>query len=249
MVINMADPIDDMLKDGEETPSASQAKNKLDVHSGNPIEGEEGLTPEEVEFSKLSGSAQDRFRKVIADKKRISEEAEYWKSQAEKGGKTSETPGLTTEAQQGIATLRKVGFSTKEDVRQEVNEGLATLRYNMELDRLETKYSGDDGRPKFTREEYEEYLTSHPAYKNYYPEDVYSKMFSEELFDWSVKHRVEPTVKQKTSPLRPVRTATQEEELTPESIEEHLKQPGGQQWYDEHLKEINATLEQSAKEQ
>ncbi len=233
-----------MLQDEEEqTSPASQAKNSSSTsNSGNPIEDDtEGRAPEEVTFDSLKGSTQDRIKAIIRDNKKLKEENDRLQKTIPSTG-VPPAPSFSPQAKEAIQKLREAGIATDSSVRQEINDSLAAMRYQSEIERLESKYSGEDGKPKFSRDEYEDYIGRHPEYRNYFPEDVYDKMYRDELEDWRSQHK-EETPKRPTAPsVRPSKTSGREETLTPEYIEQRLKQADGQQWYEENKEKINRAL-------
>src|SRR6185369_6968774 len=97
-----------------------------------------------------------------------------------------------------VRKLSDVGIATDEKVERKINESLGALRYQFELDRLESKWSGEDGRPKFDRVEYEDYVSRHPEYRGYLPEDVHEKMYREEIRDWETQHTASRPTRSKT---------------------------------------------------
>ena len=235
----MADDIDAML-DGKETPAPdSQSENgsQIDV----PDEGTQ--SEEEVEFNKLTGSTQERIRQLSHKARAAMEEAEMYKN----ASRTVPPPPpqeieSNPDVQQAVQKLRGVGIATQEDVDSRISQSLATLRYEQEMARLASVYTGKDNKPSFDRSEYEEFVRDNPVYANYYPEDTFKmKMFADEF---SGSSDAAPDVNEPKT-LKPTKTSQHKESLTPEYIEEKLKSldaDGKKQWYSEHLSEINATL-------
>lgn len=239
--------LDTFLQDqNQATDPASQPENNNGSNSGEPnqIEQPGGQSEEEVEFNTLSGSAQDRFRKVYRDLK----EKERQLQMVAEGrgvlpppppGGINDNPAIK-DAKDKLTNI--VGLADKDYVRSEVRNGLAAIRYEYELTRLENLYEGNDGRPKFTREEYEDFVSRHPNLNGYAPEDVYRyKMYPEELKEWELGHAGQQFQRAGSSSLRPTRTNRVEEELTPEKIEENL-QKFGQAWYDKNIDKINEVM-------
>ncbi|MDE2106325.1 MAG: hypothetical protein KGL39_54400 [Patescibacteria group bacterium] len=238
------DDIDSMLQGEDQIPTpASQAERKnVGPNSGNSIESTEGQNDEEVEFNSLSGSAQDRFRKIIRDLRQTREENEHLKRQPVYGqtpfGQVPPPPN--PDIQEAVRKLSEVGIATKDEVRKIIAETLGTVRFDDELNKLEGELDGNDGRPRFTREEYEDYINRHPQYRNYLPRDVYSVMYDEELTEWKIAHR-SAKPKTQSSSLKPTKTSVQDEEWTPEYIEQKIQEEGPS-WYDRHKDKINQVL-------
>jgi hypothetical protein len=236
----MADNIDAMLSQGKETPApASQASNGSQLDA--PDTGEP--TEEEVEFNKLTGSTQERIRKLVGDKKALLEEVEGYKNAM----RTVPPPPPSgnepnPDVQQAVQKLDAVGLATKDYTDQRIGQSLQILRYEQEMARLASTYTGKDGEPQFDRSEYEDFVRDNPVYANYYPEDVFrDKMFRDEF------HNLEGEKPESVSPktLRPTKTSQPKETFTPEYIEEKLKSlppEEKKQWYQDNLAEINATL-------
>jgi len=239
----MPDELDNLLQ-GQNDPSASDSQSQttgqgLDFEERN---ASEQLTPEEIEFNSLTGSTQDRIKKLVSDKRNLSEQLDMERKRTYVPpppvyGNNQSNP----EVSDAVRKLSDVGIATDEKVEKKINESLGQLRYENELLRLESKFSGDAGEPKFVRDEYEDYVSSHPQYRNYLPEDVYRKMYDEELLNIEVQKR-QGTPNKNVRTLKPARTQVQGESLTPEYIEERLKQPDGQQWYSDNVTKINAVL-------
>lgn len=233
-----------LREENEQTPTASQAGKSSMSDSGTPSEDTEGQTPEEVEFNSLKGSTQDRIKALVREKRRVLEENERLKTNSSSTptpGIVPPAPGITPEIKEAVSRLHDVGIATQEDIDAKIQRALGFKNYDDELKRLESSLNGEDGRPKFTREEYEDYVNRHQEYRNYLPEDVYEKMYREELSDWRINHK-ESTTRSKTPSMKPVRTSGREEALTPEYIEQRLKAPDGPAWYDENKDRINAAL-------
>ncbi len=236
-----------------ETPSVSPTEMTTageDV-SVNP-EGAGNLSPEEAHWNSLKGQSQDRFRELSKTNAQLREELEMARRQAQYAPSYApsyqqpsyvENPGVV----EAVNKLEGFGVATKKYVDQkiddQVNNRLSNLVYQMELERLEGKYSGNDGLPKFDRSEYQEFLQLHPEYRNYTPEDVYQKMYDAEILDWKVQNyssKAQP--KSNSSSLRPTKTQVREEPLTPEMIDQRLREPDGKEWYDRNLSKINKVL-------
>lgn len=245
----MPDELDDLLQGSDQDASSdSPSGNQNDgSNSDNQSNGTGGQTTEEVEFSRLSGSAQDRFRVVLKEREQLRRELDLFRN-----GTQNFAPQQQTQQQDNpqvadaVNKLREVGLTTKKDVEEMLQSTLAQTRYQLELNRLEDSFNGSDGKPKFTREEYFDYVGRHPEYKDYLPEDVYGKMYSEELDDWKAQNRNRGgNSGQRSSSLRPTRTNVQGDQLTPESIEETLqKLPPDQRqtWYNKNIDKINQVM-------
>lgn len=237
----MADDIDAMLSQENQTPApTSQVQNgsQIDV----PDDG--SLSEEEVEFNKLSGPAQERFRKIVHDKRDLAEKVSTYENML----RTMPPPAPANneqnpDVQQAVRKLSDVGIATKDDVNNIVGQSLSVLRYEQEMNRLASTYTGKENEPQFDRSEYEDFVKDNPVYANYYPEDVFKfKMFPDEFSN--IGNAGKESVSQTTT-LKPTKTSQHKETFTPEYIEDKLKslpEAERKQWYSENLSEINATL-------
>lgn len=249
----MADDLDALLQGkDEDTSSVSQTEIKTQAtDSSNPIEGgAEQQEPEEAEWRSLKGPTQDRIKRLIQEKK--AQEAENARLRSAVGTVPPPPPGYGGQSdpnvQDAVRKLDQVGLATKDFVKESVDQSVGNLRWQFEIERLESKYSGDDGRPKFDREEYQDYIGRHPEYRSYLPEDVYDKMYHEELHDWD-SQQTGGKVLSRNKTLRPTRTTSGgEEPLTPELIEARLREPDGRAWYEKNIEKINTVLGRPPKE-
>ena len=235
----MPDDLDDMLQGKDEiTSSASPAGTKPQAKElGEPIEGTNQQSPEEVEFNSLKGSARERFRDMF----RRAREAEE-KLAIAPAGQPSYTPAPQPNLQvkDAVEKLSAVGITTDEKLDRKLSESIGGLRYQFELERLGTHYNGENNAPKFEKDEYEDYVKRHPEYAGYQIEDVFHyKMYPEEFRDWESQNVRRP-VGQRT--LKPTKNMAPSEGLTPESIEARLKEPDGRAWYEKHKDEINRVV-------
>lgn len=234
----MADDLDAMLQ-GADQPPASPAQT---------TEGQQDdatqQTPEEVEFNSLTGSTQDRIKKLI----RRAQDAEA-KSVS---GETRVVPPppanfQNPETKVALEQLANAGVTTDEKLESKLNERENRLLWNFEMNRLESKYDGSKGEPKFVRDEVEDFMRTHQNLVAYAPEDVFRfKMFNDEFSNLE-RQTTSPKTGQ-TSTLRPSKANVQDEAMSPERIEETLQNPNmtleqKQQWYDANLDKINAALE------
>lgn len=230
-----------------ETPAATPAETITpDAGSSVNQNGAVNLSPEEVSWNNLSGSAQDRFRETTRELARVRREREDLLARQQSVPENrfnaldnAPVPG----AQDAVQTLDKIGMAPKQYVDQQINQQLSGLVYNMELERLGGRYDGSNGLPKFDREEYENYIAIHPQYRNYTPEDVYNKMYDSEIFDWrSQQNQGRTNNRNSNTTLRPNRTQVREEPLTPEMIEQRLQEPDGTAWYAANIDKVNAVI-------
>jgi len=243
----MAQDIDAMLQpESEPDPAVPPAERRVQAtDSGEPLDAPELQSPEEVEFRALKGPTQDRIRKLIQEKNRMAQDLERLKTMPPAPNPYEGDPKRDPAISDAIRKLREVGVATDETVDQKIQESLSRMRYYTELDRLEQNFTGDDGRPKFDRVEYQDYISRHPEYSGYLPEDVYLKMYREELRDWEGQTGRDTRSSSKPS-LRPIKTQIRETAMTPEQIEARLKEPDGPEWYTKNQDKINRAIAQMA---
>lgn len=246
--MNPQDP--NLNGEGAETPIASPAET-ITPDEGTSVNPQGAATPspEEERWNNLSGAAQERFRQVTRENNALRQRLETPVQtqnypQIPVNGADSKTP----EVEAAVRRLSQVGIATKDEVNSVVDQKLAGLIYNQEIVRLESKFSGDNGLPKFDRDEYNDYVARHPQFRNYAPEDVYEKMYSPEILDWKMQNagKSPTSARAANSSLKPTRTQVREEPITPESIETRLQQPDGRQWYESHRDQIQTVLQKNA---
>jgi hypothetical protein len=227
----MADDLDQMLQGADDQTPAPQANQGGQDSQVTPLDSQ---TPEEVEFNSLQGSTQDRIRELVRQKN----EAQYQAQQPAYVPPAPLTPN-NPEVQDAVRKLTEVGVADKSYVDKTVDERLNAIRWENEMSRLSTSYSGDKGTPQFDRTEVEDYIRSHSQYLNYAPEDVFKfKMHNPEDFAGSNTPR-------KSSSLRPTKQQAPENAMTVEYIAERTdsaKYPDAREWQDEHKAEIDKVL-------
>lgn len=228
------DDLDRMLQGDDQNP-ASPAQNQ---DQGDDLTQDQP-SPEEVEFNSLTGSTQERIRKLAKDKRDLLTQLEQKNNAYVPPAPNSNFQDPQEQA--AIQTLAAKGITTDEKMNRVVDERFNAIRWELEQNRLESRYSGVKGEPQYVKEEVESFIQQHPQYRGYSPEDVFkTKMFPDEFLNLELQKR---GVKSKqTATMRPTKQAVAQEGMTPEYIENRLQQPDGRQWYDEHLDEINAVL-------
>lgn len=243
--------------DGEiaETPTTSPVET-ITPDEGSQVNqnGAETQSVEEATWNSLKGNSQARFKEVLRDlnaERARREQIEAENRRLAYGGGVPTIPSLqqsalNPEVQAGIKQLSDMGLATKDEVAQTVentvNQRLSGVIYNMEMDRLSSRHNGADGLPAFDKEEYEDYITRYPQYRNYTPEDVYSKMYEDDIFDVKVSRMEQPAATRQSASLKPTKTRVQEEPLSLELIEQRLREPDGRQWYERNIDKINAVV-------
>jgi hypothetical protein len=230
------DDLDRMLQGDDQAP-ASPAQTE---DQGDTTQTVEQQSPEEVEFNSLSGSTQDRIRKLAKDKREL-------QTQLEQSRMNTYVPPAPNsnfrdpQEEAAIRTLADKGITTDDKLNKVVDERINAVRWELEQGRLESKWHGQQDTPQYVREEVESFIQAHPQYRAVPPEVVFKNfMFPDEFIDFEIERRGTKTGQ--TTTLRPTKQPVAQEGMTPEYIEQRLQQPDGRQWYDEHLDEINNVL-------
>ncbi len=235
----MADDLDAMLQ--ADDPAASQAQTDQGTDTTQSTQTVVQQSPEEVEFNSLSGNAQARFKKAYS----LLQEKERKIAELEAKSYVPPAPNLQTPGtQDALRTLANLGVATDEKVDTKINNSFNQLRWELEMQKLESSYDGSKGEPQFVREEVETFIQQHPQYSGYSAEDVYRyKMFPEEFKNLDLQ-KGSPKTGQSTT-LRPTKAAMGEETMSPEYIAERTdvnKYPDAKEWYNENIDKINEVL-------
>jgi hypothetical protein len=223
-----------------------------------PAEQNQGSvpTPEELEFNKLSGSAQERFKKILLRNRELATQNQELAQKVEQVQQpntppvqvpepTTEPNGFTAEQEQAIENLRKFGVWTKKDQQEleakqktEMEEQQRELQDNIlietEYARLEAAHNGGDGLPRFDREAIEEYMRETGVYN---PEKAYEDLYRDELFDMWAKNQ-SGTTPQVYSEKPSVSVGSSTEPLSMEGLRERLRQPDGQAWWEKNRERL-----------
>lgn len=213
----------------QKTPD-TEAKGQVDSKVVKKLDSES----EEL-WDSLAGKTQDRIVKLIRENKALKEETARSRSQPENNTlPVQATATSETEVKEAITKLREFGVVTTDD--------LNALQDRMFLDRehenLEKKYDGSDNRPKYVREEVEQYAReSHIGNLG----AAYKDMYWDELLDAELKKR--GPKKSKTYTEKPTSSVKiGEKPLTVESLRERLRQPDGGEWWIKNRAKIEPLL-------
>lgn len=247
----MADELDMMLQ-GDDQSQGSQPQQSGPVDDSNTGQPLEQQTPEEIEFNSLTGSTQDRIRRLVKDKRELMQRMEATPTQ-QYIPPAPNSNFVTPEEEAAIRTLSQKGLSTDAKVDAKIDDRLNMLRWDMRQQSLESRYTGANGEPQYVREEVEDFIRSHPQFSGYDPEDVFKdKMFRGEFLNLELQKRSTGPRTGQTQTLRPTsRQATAEQGLTPEFIAERTdikKYPDALEWQEEHRQQIDAVLSQMSSE-
>lgn len=227
--------IDELLK-ADETASGGKTQSEQTT---------EQKSEEETEFSKLSGPAQDRIRSLLKRAKSAETELEKARALAYQGiQKLPPAPSMdpNPDVQTAVKKLDEVGIATKDYVKQILEQQRQQETFENSLRSLEERESGQDGRPKFDRYEYQDFIQQNPRYRGYDPADVFGIMYRDELLDWEMKHRGSTTTT--TPSLKSSRSSTEVDVWTPEYINQKIADEGIA-WYEKNFDKIQRVMDAS----
>lgn len=231
----MADDLDQMLQGADDQTPASPANQGGQDETVTPLNQQ----PEEVEFNSLSGNAQDRVRELVKRAKDAEFERDSLRNTQTYVPSAPLSP-QNPEIQQAVQKLSEFGIATDDKVNETINLRLNQIRWDQEMGRLSSEYSGNDNSPKFVREEVEDYIRSHTQFMGYAPEDVFKyKMFPDEFTGVQTAQKRTPSLK----PTKPV--TGQPGAMSVEYIAERTdinKYPDAREWQEEHRAEIDKVL-------
>lgn len=136
------------------------------------------------EWGSLKGNTQDRIRALVREKNEALKKMEQT-------GTTDDVPpapnqsAVSTEAQRAAETLRdKFKFVDQDVLEKRLQQLSDQMVLNQTHDRLEAKYSGSDGLPKYDREVVEDHIRKTGILN---PEAAYENLYKDELTDYQVK--------------------------------------------------------------
>lgn len=156
-------------------------------------------------YGKMSNEVKD-LRDKAGRLETVESELAVIKAQKPANTEGDYSTGQVAEAQ---AALKKLGGVTKEDIpallkehgfvkKEDVEQEFEIRRIVKEFENLEGKYKGDDGRPKFDRDEMVTFMT---RTKMQDPEMAYRARFSDELSEFKAQRILEekyPQIKTST---------------------------------------------------
>lgn len=209
-------------KENAETPVESPATEQT-PETETVEESVKGSQPaEEVTetFDSLSGGAQERFRTILKERNALKEQLA---SQAQQDAATVQPP-VTQPRQNEVAEAARVlkeqaGMVTRDDL----NSLYWTIENNKAHESLESKYDGSDGKPKYVKEEVEDYARQKNLGNNF--QAAYRDMYFDELTDVRTKETRKKVVTEK-----PGLSKAQQNPLTLQSFREKLSGPKGAEY-------------------
>lgn len=220
--------------------------NKLNPNEENPEEnleesppsGEEGsLTEQAQETQETQPGKKDAEARIDELVGRIKELEEKL---VEKGEEKIPTPpsssaSLDPKVQKAVEYLKGLGFVHKQEMEDRIRTAEDKAVLNSEHVRLGNIYSGSDGRPKYDREEVENYMRKHAVYD---PQVAYDQLHKSELLDWEIK-KLEEERKKKPYVEKQGRSTAEHDDnvITREKIAERVE-AGDREWYERHRSKI-----------
>jgi len=232
----------DLPKADDKQPPASPPEDKS-TGSTEPDKAGEGSQPQSDPEETGSSGAESRIRKLSADKKKLGQEATYWKEVAERYAKTDSqrvtTPAPQTtpptdqsvpayqneEVERAYRTLKERGMVTKEEL-----EGYLTrMEWDRKHDRNVVEISSRKGLPAYDRNEVE----SHAREKGISdPMAAYRDLYFDEILDASKRGGTKPKSTKPTTqkPSKPAGDTRQPMDL--DSFREKLNGPKGREFYE-----------------
>jgi len=223
---------EDKTLDTDTSPSDVENKETEDTSVDTEVN-----TKEETD-SPGKKSAEARINELIAKNKELANKLDTIeeKMAPPPPPPTDSTQELTPEVQKAVNYLKKLGFVTKEEQEKKIREVQDRAYLDAEHGRLENRFSGADGRPKYEKREIEEYMRKRGIYD---PEVAYEQLFKKELFDFELKkyegdRKKKPFV-QKTGSSAGTRD---DNTITREKIAEWIKTPEGRIKYEQNRDKI-----------
>lgn len=128
----------------------------------------------------------ERFREVNEKAKRATELEK--RIQELEGQRPSPQPQTGGNQEQIREAIRQMGFMPKEEVQEMLRQKDDDDALKQELTRLESKYSGEDGKPKFDRSKVVKFALDKQIGD---PEAAYKILHEKALVDWQIKQAVE----------------------------------------------------------
>lgn len=151
---------------------------------------------------------------------------------------TTSTPNqLSPEAEKAIGILKERGFVTQDQIEAKIEELKNRQVLDSEHVRLESKYSGSDGRPVYDKGKIETFMRKRGIYD---PEAAYKIMNEDELLDWRLKQS-EGVIKKDLKVEKGGSTAgnvIDRNTITSEMIAEKMQTPEGRAWYEKNRDKI-----------
>jgi hypothetical protein len=150
---------------------------------------------------------------------------------------------LTPELQRAKEQIRTLGYVDEDTLEKKIRQMEDRILLDTEHGRMETTYTGSDGRPKYDRAEVERFMRSKGVYN---PEIAYEQLYKAELFDWNLKQA------QKNKPATPrsdsgqAKGAEQKggtQTITRELIRDKMSTPEWRTFYESNREKILSLMQ------
>lgn len=237
------------LADSSSEQKTPEIKVSEPVNQTESQTSQETLSPEEADWNNLKGTTQDRIKQLIRERddlKNKNSQTDYSQF-SQPVPPPSEATVAPEEVRKAADTLRTYGgMASKEDL-QNLLWQVETARSH---ERLETKYDGRDGLPKYDKQEVEDYMNrkAREGKPIWDPEAAFRDMYFDEFVDAKRISQRRGTYSEK--PASPSSTG-REEPLTLESLKEKLSGPNGREFYEKLAKnpeQMNHIISELTKE-
>lgn len=231
----------DEVEDLETTTSPSDEIGNLSDEETFGLDTDDQPEEEASDGAPRKKSAEGRISELVAEIKELKEQiAERPVAEKIPAPVPPAAPEDPT-AQKAIKFLKDQGFLTQDELNAKIQEIEDRNTLNAEHSRLESVFSGEDGRPKYDRAKVETFMSKRHVYD---PEAAYKLMNEEELIDWRLK-KTEETTKKRPYVERGSSTAGADLDnraITLEKIGEWLKTPEGRVKYEQNRDKILGML-------
>lgn len=150
----------------------------------------------------------------------------------------SNDQAIKPEVKQAVESLKGLGFTDEAKVDEKVSAAIKTLEdrlaLGMEHQRLETSYSGADGKPKYVRADIEKYMREKGVYN---PEVAYDQLHKMELLDFALKEAEKKPGKPYIEKSGTSVTGRDSGIITKEEIRKRVE-AGDRTWYEKNRNKI-----------
>lgn len=233
-------PVDEETPDNEITELDDKEKP-----STPPVKSK---SEDELAWDSLKGNTQERIRELI-------HERDEWKSKAARKAQEdldylnkstpTPTPSDDDEVGRAIRQLNQRGIPTRDEMKAELTNIVTRLETDRNHDRLETKFDGRNGLPKYDRVVVEDYARKKGIYNL---ESAFRDMYFDEFVDYAKKQKPSPS----TIPGERPSASQPKETTTLESLRQQLRGPNARKVYEKLAKDpakLDALLRQLTSEE
>lgn len=206
-----------------------------------PEGGETIPSGEEEDRKPSKKSAEARIGELLSENKQLEERL----SKIEEGNRVPlpsvSSPEMSPEVQRAVDRLKELGFVHKEELDKRVSEIQNRMVLDSEHTRLESQYTGEDGRPKYSKSNVEKFMREKGIFD---AEVAYKTMNEMELLDWHVKQASRKEKAYSAPPAAPSSNAGNEQAITREKIAEWMKTREGRARYEQNRDKILSLMAQ-----